>query len=317
MTKRSLLAGVVATIAFTGCVRVKEPATHPSPAVAGATLWKAQVRAQARDLLYGPWGAERAPAPDVPYTFVQGKHTGVNPGMTVRDPQGREWSVKQIPPGRLDAEAQVEVTLSRLLSAIGYYQPPVYFLPAFTLKDAWGSHTEVGGRFRLKDKSLKEVGEWSWAENPFIGTRPFQGLLVLQLMFNSTDLKDSNNSIYEYRNGDHIERWYAVRDLGSALGDTRRYGPYKSDPDVFEKEPYILGVNNHFVRFAYTGYYERLTDNRIRPDDVRWASRLLGSLTDQQWHDAFQAGGYDPQTANRFINVLRKKIRAGEELPSS
>jgi hypothetical protein len=308
---------VVATVALTGCVRVKEPATHPSPAVAGATLWKVQVSPQARDLLFGPWGAEHAPAPDVPYTFVEGKHTGVNPGMTVRDPQGQEWSVKQIPPGRLDAEAQVEVTLSRLLSAIGYYQAPVYFLPTFTLKDAWGSHTEVGGRFRLKDKSLKEVGEWSWSENPFIGTRPLQGLLVLQLMFNNTDLKDSNNSIYEYRSGDRIERWYAVRDLGAALGDTGRMAPYKSDPDAFEQEPYIIGVINHHVRFAYTGYYERLATDRISPNDVRWASRLLGSLTDKQWHDAFQAGGYDPQTADRFISTLRKKIRAGEELPRS
>jgi hypothetical protein len=317
MSKRSLVAGVVATVVFSGCVRVKEPATHASPAVAGATLWKAPVNPQATDLFYGPWGAGRAPAPDVLYTFVDQKHTGTSPGMTVRDPQGREWSVKQFPPGRLDAEPQVEVTLSRLLSAIGYYQPAVYFLPAFTLQDAWGSHTEVGGRFRLKDKSLKEVGEWSWSENPFIGTRPYQGLLVLQLMFNSSDLKDSNNSIYEYRNGDHRERWYAVRDLGSALGDTRRYGPYKSDPDAFETEPYIIGVKNHFVRFAYTGYYERLMNDRIRPDDVWWASRLLGSLTDKQWHDAFRAGGYDPQTAARFITTLRKKIQAGEELPKS
>jgi hypothetical protein len=317
MLKRSLLAGVVATIAFTACVRVKEPATHPSPAVAGATLWKTPDGVRAKDLFYGPWGAERAPSLNVPYTFVERKHTGVNPGMTVRDPQGREWSVKQIPPGHLDAEPQVEVTLSRLLSAVGYYQPPVYFLPAFTLKDPWGSHTEIGGRFRLKDKSLKEVGDWSWSENPFIGTRPYYGLLVLQLMFNSTDLKDSNNSIYEYRNGDHVERWYTVRDLGSALGDTRRFGPYKSDPDAFEREPYIIGVTNHRVQFAYTGYYKRLTTDRISPDDVRWASRLLGTLTDKQWHDAFRAGGYDPQTADRFINILRAKIRAGEELPRS
>jgi len=58
--------------------------------------------------------------------------------MTVRDPEGREWSVKQIPPGALDVEAKVEVTLSRLLSAIGYYQPADYFLPEFRLRDPWG-----------------------------------------------------------------------------------------------------------------------------------------------------------------------------------
>src|SRR5262245_16880637 len=172
---KGLVVGVAATVAFTACVRVKEPATHPSPAVAGATLWKSPAALQRADLFYGPWGPERAPSPDVPYTLVERKHTGVNPGVTVRDPQGREWSVKQIPPGRLDTEAQVEVTLSRLLSAIGYYQAPVYFLPAFTLKDAWGSHTEIGGRFRAKGQTLKESGEWSWSENPFIATRPYQG----------------------------------------------------------------------------------------------------------------------------------------------
>jgi len=311
------LAGFVAAMTFAGCVHVKEPAAHPSRAVAGASMWKAPANLQAKDLFYGPWGAKRAPLPDVPYTFVERKHTGVNPGMTVRDPQGREWSVKQIPPGGLDVEAQVEVTLSRLLSAVGYYQPPVYFVPSFTLKDPWGSHTEVGGRFRLKDKSLKEVGDWSWSENPFIGTRPHNGLLVLMLMFNNTDLKDSNNSIYEYRNGDHVERWFAVRDLGSALGDTLRIAPYKSDPDAFEQQPYIIGVDHNLVRFAYTGYYERYTTDRISPDDVVWASRLLGALTDKQWHDAFRAGGYDPQTAARFIKALREKIREGQKLRRS
>ena len=78
--------------------------------------------------------------------------------MTVVDPQGREWSVKQPYPGGLDDEAPVEVALSRLLSAIGYHQPPVYYLPTFTLKDDWGTHVEPGGRFRLKDKTLEERG---------------------------------------------------------------------------------------------------------------------------------------------------------------
>ena len=182
------------------------------------------------------------------------------------------------------------------------------------MKDAWGSHTEVGGRFRLKDESLKEIGDWSWTHNPFIGSRPYNGLLVLMMIFNSTDLKDDNNSIHEYRNGGRVERWFTVRDLGSALGDTRRLGPYKGDPDAFEHEPYIIGVTRNRVQFAYTGYYERYIKDRISPDDVIWTSRLLGSLTEKQWQDAFRAGGYDEETASRFIAKLREKIRAGEEL---
>jgi hypothetical protein len=316
MTRVSVsLAAAVGVITLTACVRVKEPAVRPTVAPHGATLWVDPGNLQTRDLLNGPWGVERAPRADATYTFVERKHAGVNPGMTVVDPQGREWSVKQIPPGALDVEAQVEVALSRVLSAVGYHQPPVYFLPAFTLKDDWGRHTEVGGRFRLKDMTLKEVGPWAWPENPFIGSRPYNGLLVLMMMFNSTDLKDSNNSIYEYRRGDHVEQWFAVRDIGSALGDTNRLGPYKSDPDAFEREPFVLGVTNNYVQFAYRGYYERYVRNRIRPVDVAWASRLLGELTDKQWNDAFQASGYDQQTAASFIRRLQEKIREGQALP--
>lgn len=137
---------------------------------------------------------------------MERKHTGVNLGLTVLDPQAREWSVKQPYPGGLDDEGPVEVVVSRLLSAIGYHQPPVYYLPAFTLKDDWGTHTEPGGRFRLKHDTLKDAGPWRWEENPFIGSRSYQGLLVLLMMFNSTDLKNSNNTPYERRSGDRIEQ---------------------------------------------------------------------------------------------------------------
>ena len=305
----------VAALVLTACVRVQKPDVRPTAAIPGATLWVDPGDLRTHDLLNGPWGAERAPRPDAPYSFVERKHSGVNPGMTVVDPQGREWSVKQMPPGALDLEAQVEVTLSRLLSAVGYHQAPVYFLPKFTLKDDWGTHTEVGGRFRLKDTNLKDAGSWAWHRNPFIGSRPYQGLLVFMMMFNSTDLKDNNNSIYEYKIGDRIERWFAVRDLGAALGDTNRLGPYKNDPDAFARAPFIVGfTNENFVQFAYTGYYERYVRDRISPEDVAWISRLLGGLTDKQWHDAFQAGGYDPQIANRFIETLHEKIREGQTL---
>jgi hypothetical protein len=310
----AVMVSAVAAVTVVACVRVKEPAVRPTRAIPGATLWKDPGNIKTKDLFYGQWGSDRAPVADALYTFVEQKHTGTNPGMTVRDPEGREWSVKQIPPGALDVEAKVEVTLSRLLSAIGYYQPADYFLPKFRLKDPWGSHTEVGGRFRLKDEALKEIGDWSWTQNPFIGSRPYNGLLVLMMIFNSTDLKDDNNSIYEYKNGDRLERWFAVRDLGSALGDTRRLGPYKGDVAAFEQEPYIIGVTRNRVQFAYTGFYERYVRNRISPEDVVWTSRLLGSLTEKQFQDAFQAGGYGRETAGRFIAKLQEKIRAAGQL---
>jgi hypothetical protein len=314
MRTTSIWVTLAATVAMTACVKVQHVAVQPTT-VPGATLWNDPGDLRGKDLFAGPWGQENAPAPQAVYTFVHEKRAGVNPGMTVRDPQGREWSVKQLTPGGMDREAQVEVALSRILSAIGYHQPAIYYLPSFTLKDDWGTHREVGGRFRLKDEHLKEISDWSWQENPFVGTKPLNGLLVFMMMVNATDLKDSNNSVYERRIGDRVELWYAARDIGAALGDTSRLGPFKSDPDAFDREPYITGVVGGHVKFHYGGFYKGLVDKRVAPDDVAWMSRLLSRLSDEQWKSAFRAGGYQPDVANRFIARMREKIRQGQALP--
>ena len=305
------LAAAVIGVALTSCAGAKRPASQPTAAPRGASLWEQPAGLTTLDVFHGRWGREHAPDPHATYTLVERKHTGVNLGMTVRDAKDREWSVKQAYPGGLDAEGPVEVALSRLLSAIGYHQPPVYYLPTFMLKDDWGTHVEPGGRFRLKLEALSDEGAWRWEENPFVGTRPYQGLLVLLMMFNSTDLKNSNNTLYEYKDGERIERWYVVRDIGAALGDTHRLAPRKNHPGAFESHPFILGLDGGFVRFAYNGWYRNLVRERITPDDVTWACNLLAQLSDRQWRDAFRAGGYEPEVADRFIRKLREKIEQG------
>lgn len=298
----------------TACAGVKVPKAQTTPAPPAASLWIEPADLASRDLFYGPWGSEHAPNPAGVYTLLERKHTGVNLGLTVKDEKGREWSVKQPFPGGLDSEAPVEVALSRLLSAIGYHQPPVYYVPAFTLKDDFGKRVEVGGRFRLKDPSMKETGLWKWEDNPFVGTKPYQGLIVLMMMFNNTDLKNTNNSLYEHRNGDLIEQWYLTRDLGASLGDVNPISPRKNHPDSFEQMPYILGTSNGHVQFAYSSWYKNLVKDRITPEEVAWASELLGQLSDKQWADAFRAAGYQPEVANRFIAKLKEKIDQGRAL---
>jgi hypothetical protein len=262
------------------------------------------------DVFTGPWGSEHAPDPAATYTFVRAKTHGVSPGLTVRDPHGVEWSVKQ------GDEGPVEVTLSRLLSAVGYHQPPVYFIPAFTLVDEHGrAHMSGGGRFRPHEKGLKDLGEWSWQENPFVGTRPYQGLLVILMMLDSSDLKNSNNTLYELkqpRGG--VSRWYVVRDIGTGLGETARLDPKRNDPDIFARHKFISGVHNGFVEFSYHGWHQELFKNRITPDDVHWACNLLGKLSASQWRDVFRAGGYDPDVAQRFIDKLQEKINEGRQV---
>ena len=309
----------VATLALvvvaTACAGVGRPQVQNAPAPPGASMWKAPDDIASRDLFNGPWGAENAPDPKDVYDLVEMKHTGVNLGMTVKDSKGREWSVKQPYPGDLDSEAPVEVVVSRLLSGIGYHQPPVYFLPAFTLKDDFGKKVETGGRFRPKLDQMKEVGAWDWAKNPFVGSKEYQGLIVLLMMFNSTDLKSSNNSIYERKEGDFVEQLYLARDVGSALGDTNRMAPRKNHIDSFETMPFILGVSDSgFVEFAYNGWYKNLVRDRIKPEEVAWAMNLLGQLSDKQMQDAFRAANYDPDLAARFITKIREKIQQGKSL---
>lgn len=312
---------VVSAVAFSAvlaafmpfCAAEVRPTVVPEE-VRLSRLWVPPANLADRDLFNGEWGAERAPSPRVAYTLVELKHSGINPGLTVRDPLGQKWSVKQAPYDGQPSEGPVEVTVSRLLSAVGYHQPPVYYLPSFTLVDDWGRHTEPGGRFRLHDKSLKDRGEWSWQQNPFVGTKPYQGLLAILMMVNSSDIKNSNNTLYEYRSQEGSEQWYVVRDLGTAFGATGRLAPQRSDPDVFERQRFILGVSNGFVRFDYHGWHQELVRERITVDDVRWASELLAELSDQQWSDAFRAGGYDPRVAARFIRKLQANIVRGQHL---
>jgi hypothetical protein len=185
------------------------------------------------------------------------------------------------------------------------------------MRDGAGIHLEPGGRFRLAEGSLNDRGPWSWQQNPFVGTVPYQGLLVMLLMFNSSDLKNDNNTLYEVKNArDGIRQWYVVRDLGTALGETGRLAPTRGDFELFARAPFILNMRGRFVMFDYHGWHQELVRDRISRHDVWWASELLGSLTDRQWDDAFRAGGFEPAVAWKFIHTLHEKIAEGRRLDS-
>ena len=308
-----VLAAIVAVSMWQHPATVASAAGRPEQ-VAPNVLWEPAAALRDGDLFYGPWGAASAPDPAAVYTFVREKQHGVNPGVVVRDPRGRVWHVKQAPRSDQGEEGPVEVTLSRLLSAMGFHQPPVYYLPSFVIRDNKGLHNEAGGRFRLDDPAMHTRGHWSWDDKTLRTTRPYKGLLAILLAFGSWDLKDDNNEIYDVTRDGRSSRWYVVRDLGGALGDTGRFFVKRNNVNEFEQERYIDGLRHGFIHFAYNGKRPGLVSHRITADDLQWAVGLLAGLSDKQWHDAFRAGNYGASTSDRFIRKIKSNILQAQQV---
>ena len=285
---------------------VHQPDTKPTPELV-AQLW-ADPGPRPRDLAFGVGGKELAPARDAQYKLKAKDELGFSVSYDVEDPSGTEWSAK------IGPEAQTEVVVSRLLWGLGYHQPPVYYLPSWTLMTEGNDvKKESEARFRPKLNFLERKDEyWSWSDNPFIGTRPFNGLLVVMLMLNSTDLKDDNNSIYELQkrfpaNGPDLRRWFVVRDVGAALGETGKLFPRRNWIEGFEQEKFITGIKDGRIQFAYTGRHQELLP-LITPADLRWAATRMQRLTDRQWRDAFRTANYTDEITNRYLRKIRQKI---------
>jgi len=291
-----------------GCVHpavIRTGDTSVTPAQL-AELWTDQTETT-RNLSNGAGGNLPHPAKDARYKVLDRDPSGYSITYKVRDEGGREWNVK------IGPEAQTEVVSSRIVWALGYHQVPSYFVERWVAADdKKGDQTLGGARFRPHDLGLKSKGSWSWQQNPFVGTQPYQGLLALMMILNSTDLKNDNNEVYE-TTGEPREgarRWYVVKDLGASLGETGRFDPRRGYVEGFEREPFITGVQNGFVRFGFRGRHQELLQ-KITAGDVKWISTRLLRITDRQWHDAFAAGGYSDDVAARYIARIKQKATEG------
>jgi len=278
-----------------------------------AELWHAPEPGS--NLFWGVGGEALAPDPGGKYKVIEVKKGGFSRGLTVDGPGDRKWSIK-FPP-----EASTEVVASRLLWAVGFHQPPQYYVGDWSAEGAPDPNTQLPARFREnKPKELHglDPGEnWSYYQNPFVGTREMNGLLVLQVMLGNSDLKDEQNFVYKLKDRfEGANRWYVARDLGQSLGRTGVFEPPRGDIKVFEETPFIKGMAGKYVRFDYRGRHGVLIDH-MTVEDVQWICRRLQALTDAQWHDAFRAGGYAPELADRFIRRFKQKIDEGLALPAA
>jgi len=309
---------IVASLLALDCGR---PVINNRPATPEATprapltqLWNEPRDVERRNLLWGSAKPDEAPSTQVEYEVRKRDTTGYSDGYDVVGPDGREWDIK------IGKEAQTEVVVSRILWALGYHQPAVYYVSGWKLSGTWEDEGEPA-RFRLESDHDNDA-DWAWLENPFIDTRPFRALIAINLLLSNWDFKTSNNRIYVTKGPDGPVRRYVVQDVGASFGKPRlarsnkfyallpgRVGT-RNDIDDFEDTRLIRNVRGSEVTLDYRGPAGEILET-MNVADVIWACELMDRLRDAQFDEAFKAAEYDDATRARFIAKIRAKIREG------
>lgn len=295
-----------------------------------AILWQNPGDISAKNLFYGHGGEDGQPKP--PFTFLgEDKHDS-NPKFDVRDASGHSWRVK------LGAEARPEIVASRLLWAVGYFTDDDYVLPRATVPGLHLHHTAhsvengdevINAHFARKPGGQKRIASWKWKENPFFGTREFNGLRVMMAVLNSYDLKTENNAVYsDKKNGRQL---FLVSDTGASFGtnsvrmknengkgNVKKYAESKfitrqTDDEVSFGTPApptdLLMESGGLLAPLYfkDRGYDWIGDDIPRAD-ARWIGSLLGQLSHQQLIDAFRAAQFTPEETKEYVSILEDRI---------
>ena len=288
---------------------VQTPDARRSPSPSMVQLWANPTDLDQRDLLWGAGRSGNAPSTRTMYTVLKKDDTGFSRGYDVADPDGRKWRIK------VGEEAQPEVVLSRILWALGYYQPETYYVTKWQLAGQWELEGQPA-RFRF-ESDHKSDGEWDWRDNPFAGSTPLHGLIVINYLLNNWDLKKTQNRIYVLHDTKaEPMRRYVVQDLGASLGKPRTLPlpiGSRNDVDGFERVDLVKKIDGPEVTLDYRGQHRELLRD-ISIADVVWACELMNRLSDAQLDDAFEAGGYPPNIRERYIRKIRAKLQEGLDL---
>ena len=290
-------------------------------------IWRQPYDIKTRNLFYG--SGERAGQPRGPFKFIEEDSGGSNPKFVVKDARGVHWKVK------LGNEAKPETAATRLLWAVGYFADVNYYLPRLRVaglprlsrgqKYVSTNGTVHGARL---ERVVKKVDDWSWFDNPFVGTKEFNGLRVMMALMNNWDLKQNNNAIYNLRGR---ELRYVVNDLGDTFGKTgsdwsRSRGnleDYLESEFIDEITPKTIDLVLHsrppiLYAVAVPYYVKRVRMRKVAEDipraHARWIGRWLGRLSNKQIRDAFRAADYAPHEADAYTGKVRERISQLNEL---
>lgn len=272
-------------------------------------LWGAPSDIRSRNLYLGPGGTRMKP--DLRrIRFIEEEKGGYSKKFRIRDAAGREWVAK------VGKEAQSETAAVRLVWAAGYETEVNYLVPRLTIP---GEGTFENVRLEARPNSEKRLVEWKWKENPFVGTREFQGLKVLMLLMSNWDIKDSNNEIISVKGTDKLR--YIISDLGATFGKTGslpffwRITRSRNNPEDFENASFVEDVDDNYVDFHYGGKKREIFDD-ITVTDARWIGDWLSRLSRAQIRDAFRAANYTPDEETILTDAVLDRIDQLVGLPN-
>src|SRR5258706_2573218 len=237
----------------------------------------------------------------------------------------------------LATEVRPETAATRIVWASGYFADEDYYRPEIRVQ---GMKPLSRGQEYVSDGGLvrgarlerhgvgKKLKNWSWYDNPFVGTREFNGLRVMMALVNNWDLKEVNNRATGTSGGG---RQYGITDLGATLGRTgnsinRSKGVLKdyADTRFIEKvtatyadlgmhsRPSVFSIFN-FRNYRFRTRMESVVKH-IPIADARWIGDRLGRLLTDQVRDCFRAAGFSSAEVDAYAQVVMQRLAALKQL---
>jgi hypothetical protein len=291
----SLLSVLIIGLVSVFTVRGQTPVADAMGA--GPILWE-PVDIAGRDLYVGPGTL----TPKLEGMEYLGKQPGGNNiKYRLKDGNGVEWVAK------IADESRAEVAATRLMWAIGYHTEIDQIVERLNIEKV-GNYRNA--RFEARSPEVKRGERWAWADNPFKGTKEFEGLKLMMALINNWDLKDENNVILN-KDG---RQYYIISDLGSSFGrlattSDSRSGRSVGKAEHFADEVFIKGVEGDTLMLNYRGKADHLMQG-IKVTDARWLADLLVQLSDKQISDAFRAANYSDEDVALYTATVKARIAA-------
>ncbi|HLM02373.1 MAG TPA: hypothetical protein VK400_15080 [Pyrinomonadaceae bacterium] len=278
---------------------------QPSAPISKIVMWET-VNIAERDLFAGPGGD--AMRPDLSsITFIKEEKKGHNKKYRIKDGAGRTWVAK------FGREAQPETAAVRIMWALGYKTEVNYLVPTLTIP---GKGTFKNVRLEARPEEIDRLDEWKWKDNPFVGTKEFQGLKLMMVFFNNWDIVDVQNKILQVEGASGAkELHYIISDLGATFGKlgnnnfpiVYRIGRKTNNPTRYIDSGFIDDVEDGKLHLAYKGKNRGLFED-ITVEEARWLADLLNQLSDKQIEDAFRAANYSPEEIKTLLLAVKGRI---------